>query len=242
MSATPPPFAVPPPVAEIERQLKWRALPMMLFVVALAGLGALGVTSIVMKHRHPHGIPDDPYARRALIALAGRVPVSTPGLRFRAALLGGEVLNRSADAAMLQLAAAARPALDAVHRRHPDDPRALAALAALDLAAHEDTRAAGRYRRACELAPHYGEGRLGAGVALALVAERTPEAWQSHALRLQAIGQFAMVDSLDPEFPLALFDRTLLLAETGRTREAAFWAARYRSLDDSSAWSRALPR
>ena len=143
---------------------------------------------------------------------------------------------------MLELAAAARPVLEQVHRRHRDDPRALAALAALDLVRHDYGHAAGRYRRACELAPHYGEGRLGAGVALALEADRTPEAWQSRALRLQAIAQFAMVDSLDAEYPMALYDRARVLADAGNAPEAAFWTARYRTLDDTSAWSRALPR
>jgi hypothetical protein len=119
------------------------------------------------------------------------------------------------------------PALEAAHRRHRNDPRSLAALAALDMATRNYARAASRYRRACELAPHYGEARLGAGVALAVTADHTPEPWQARALRLQAVAQFAMVDSLDTEFPLALYDRALVLADVGRTTEGAFYAARY---------------
>jgi tetratricopeptide (TPR) repeat protein len=241
MSTTPVP-PVPAPVGEIERHLKWRVLPSLLFMLALAVLTTLGVVSLVMKPRHPHGLPDDPDARAASAVLAGRVTVATNALRFSAAVLGGESRNRAADAGMLVLAASARPALETVHRRQPNDPRALAALAALDLLRHDYGRAAARYRRACELAPHYAEGRLGAGVALALEADRTPDPWQSRALRLQAIAQFAMVDSLDAEYPLALYDRSLVLADAGRTEEAAFWAARYRAIDDTSRWGGRLPR
>jgi hypothetical protein len=115
-------------------------------------------------------------------------------------------------------------------------------VAALDLAAHDYARAAGRYRRACELAPHYGEGRLGAGVALALAADVTPDPWQSRALRLQAIAEFAMVDSVDLEYPMALFDRALLLHATDRPGEAAFYAARYFALDRAGAHAGALRR
>lgn len=240
MSATPP--AVAPPIHEIERALKWRILPTLLFIVALASLLTLAVVSLVMKPKHPHGLPDDPEAGRAALALAGRISVPVNTLRFRSALLGGEPHSHTADANMLDLAASARPTLEAVQRRHPGDPRALAALAVLDLVRHDYGHAAARYRRACELAPHYGEGRLGAGVALALEADRTPEPWQSRALRLQAIAQLAMVDSVDAEYPYALYDRALVLADAGHVREAAFWSARYRALDDTSHWSRALPR
>ncbi len=240
MSQSPP--AVPPPVAEIERHLRWRVLPTVLFVASLVTLGTLGVVAILVRPARPRGVPDDPEARRAAAVLAGRVAVATNALRFRSALLGGEVPNRSPSGGMLQLAAAARPALEGAWRRHRGDARALAALAALDLMEHDYRRAATRYRRACELAPHYGEGRLGAGVALALEADRTPDAWQARALRLQAIAQFAMVDSLQEEYAAALFDRATSLADVGRDREAAFWAARYRAFDDTSAWSRRLPR
>jgi hypothetical protein len=241
MSTNPSP-AASSPVVEIERHLKWRVLPTLLFMVALVSLGTLAVVALVMKPRHPQGLPDDPDAQRASMALAGRVTLTTNALRFRSAVLGGETRSHAASAGMLDLAAAARPTLEAVHRRHPNDPRALAALAALDLMRHDYGHAAGRFRRACELAPHYGEGRLGAGVALALEADRTPDPWQSRALRLEAIAQFAMVDSVDAEYPLALFDRALVLADAGRTREAAFWSGRYRALDDTSRWSRELPR
>ena len=102
------------------------------------------------------------------------------------------------------------------------------------MVAHDYARAIARYRRACELSPHYGEGRLGAGVALALEAERTDEPWQARALRLQAIAQFAMVDSLDEEYALALYDRARVLADVGRTAEARFWARRAVAVDPAN--------
>ncbi|HTR97008.1 MAG TPA: hypothetical protein VMH61_03820 [Candidatus Acidoferrales bacterium] len=231
-----------PPVAEIERRLKWRVLPTIGFVAMLLALLALAEVSLMLAHRHPHGLPDDADAHAVAAALAGRVSSATGELRWRAAVLGGEPGRDAPDAASVALLAAARPALEAARRRHRDDPRALAALAALDLERHAYDRAAGRYRHACELAPHYGEGRLGAGVALALEADVTSEPWQSRALRLQAIAQFAMVDSIDAEYPLALYDRVLSLRAVGRPAEASFWAARYLACDDSSRWAKAMRR
>ena len=237
MSTMPP---LPEPVAEFERRLKWRVLPTLLFIALLAGLLAMAVVSLTMQPKHPHGLPDDPDTRAAAAVLAGRVGPETDALRWRAAVLGGETEPRAASMAMHSLVAVARPALEVAHRRHRGDPRALAALAALDVAAHDYARAADRYRRACELAPHYGEGRLGAGVALALAADHTPEPWQSRALRLQAVAQFAMVDSVDDEYLLALYDRALVLTDVGRMREGAFYAARYWARDPAGPHAAAL--
>ena len=231
---------ITPPVAEIERRLQWRVVPTLGFIAMLLSLLALAVVSLLLAHRHPHGLPDDADARTVAATLAGRVSAATGELRWRAAVLGGEPARESPDAAMLSLAVVARPSLEAVRRRHREDPRALSALAALDMERHAYERAADTYRRACELAPHYGEGRLGAGVALALLGGLTPEPWQSRAYRMQAIAQFAMVDSIDAEYPLALYDRAVTLREVGRGAEAAFWAAKYLARDDSSRWARAL--
>jgi len=77
-------------------------------------------------------------------------------------------------------------------------------------------------------------------LALALLAERTSEPWQARALLLQAAAQFAAVDSVDAEYPLALYDRTLVLRDVGRPREADFEARRYLAIDSTSAWARNL--
>ena len=227
-------------VAGIGRHPKWRLLPRLSFAAFLILLLAMAVVSLTMRPRHPLGLPDDPDARTAAAVLAGRITVETDALRWRAAVLGGEPAPHAATGIMNALVAVARPALEAAHRRHRDDPRALAALAALDLSTNAYERAAGRYRSAYEMAPHYGEARLGAGVALALEADRTPEPWQARSLRLEAIAQFAMVDSLDTEFPLALYDRALVLADVGRASEGAFYAARYLARDPEGPHAQAI--
>lgn len=227
-------------MAEFERRLRWRVLPTAAFVAALTGLLAMAIVSLVLPRRNPRGLPDDPAVAAAAAAVAGRVSVGTNELRWRAALLGGEPANRAADRAMLERVGIARAQLATA--RHRGDARVLAALAALDLAAHDYPRAIARYRRACELAPHFGEGRLGAGVALALEADRTAEPWQARSLWLQAAAQFAMVDSLDAEYPLAVHDRARVLRSLGREREAKFWAARAIALEPAGRWSEALRR
>lgn len=233
MTVQPP---LPPPVAEeFERRLKWRLLPTLLFVAFMVTLLGMAIVSMTLRRRHPFGLPDDPDARAAAAVLSGRVSAGTNELRWRAAVLGGEPGRAPANGIMRALVSVAEPGLQAAHRRHLGDPRALAALAALDMANHDFRRAAARYHRACEMAPHYAEGRLGAGVALALEADRTPEPWQSRALRLQAIAQFAMVDTAQVEYRLALYDRALVLRETGREAEAAYYASRYLALEDTGA-------
>jgi hypothetical protein len=224
---------LPPQVAEIEKGLGWRLLPTFIFIGALVVLLVMAVVSLVMPRRHPRGLPDDPAVVAAAADVAGRVSVVTNELRWRSSLLGGEPANAPTDHDMMVLVAAARERLRGT--RHRGDPRVVAARAALDLAAHDYTTAIAHYRRACEMAPHYGEGRLGAGVALALQADRTPETWQSRALRLQAVAQFAMVDSLDEEFPLALYDRARVLRDLGEDAEARFWAARAVAADTANA-------
>jgi tetratricopeptide (TPR) repeat protein len=227
-------------MARLEKGLGWRLLPTVVFIGALAVLLVAAVVSLVAPKRHPRGLPDDPDVIAAAADVAGRVSVRTNALRWRAALLGGEPANAAPDRAMLERVAGARERLRGA--RHGGDARVLAARAALDLAAHDFTAAIRRYRRACELAPHFGEGRLGAGVALALEADRTSEPWQARALRLQAAAQFAMVDSLDAEYALALYDRARVLRDVGREAEARFWAARAAAAEPGGPWSEALRR
>lgn len=219
---------------------RWPVHPAAAFGIALAGLLAVALISFVLPKHHPHGLPEDAALRAAALDVSGLVSVRTNELRWRAELLGGEPANRAADRAMLERVASASARLR--NAQHRGDARVLAARAALDLAAHDFPRALARYRRACELSPHYGEGRLGAGVALALEADRTPEPWQSRSLRLQAVAQFAMVDSLDPEYPLALYDRARVLRELGDEREARYWGKRAAAAEPSGRWAESLRR
>ena len=110
-------------------------------------------------------------------------------------------------------------------------------MGALALARHDYTTAANRYREACERSPHYGEGRLGWGVALALEAARTSEPWQRRALQLRAIAQFAAVDAANPEYLPALYNRARLLAEVGRRDEAVTFVARYLAREPEGMWA-----
>lgn len=229
-----------PPVAEFERRLRWPALPTLLFLVILVLLLVLAGISLGLRPEHPVGLPED----AKLLAEAGlpdaSLGVLTAELRFRAAALGGEPAVRGSDAPGLERASAAEHRLRSWTRRHPGEPRVRAALGALALVRHDYATASVRYREACERAPHYGEGRLGWGVALALDAERTSDSWQRRELMLRAIAQFAAVDASEQEYLPALYNRTRLLADVGRHEEATALATRYLSNDSASPWAERL--
>jgi len=226
-----------PPVAEIERRLCWPALPALLFLGILALLLTLAGVSLGMRPQHPAGLPEDPELLRATGLPDRSLGVLTADLRYRAAALGGEPAEQANDAAAIARVREAERVLARWTRRHPGEPRVRAALGALALVRHDYAAAAARYREACERAPHYGEGRLGWGVALALDGERTTDAWQRRALLLRAIAQFAAVDPSGAEYPLALYDRAHLLSEVGRRPEAAAFARAYFALDSTSEWA-----
>jgi tetratricopeptide (TPR) repeat protein len=228
---------VTPPVAEIERRLRWPALPALGFLGLMVGLLAVAAVSMWLRPDHPSGLPVDGALLQATGLPDASLGVLAPGLRFRAAAFGGDVAGHANDAAALARVRAAEQALVRYTRRHPGEPRVRAALGALALARHDYTAAATRYREACERAPDYGEGRLGWGVALALDASRTADPWQRRALTLRAIAQFAAVDASLPEYPHALYDRARLLAEVGRSTEARAMADRYLALDPSGPWA-----
>ena len=226
-----------PPVAEIERRLRWPALPALLFLGIMASFLALAAVTMWLRPERPSGLPED-----ATLLAAARLPdaalgVLAPEIRFRAAALGGNAVERANDAATLERVRDAERVLAHWARRHPGEPRVRAALGALALVRNDYAAAATHYREACERAPHYGEGRLGWGVALALDAERTREPWPRRALMLRAIAQFAAVDASEPEFPHALYDRARLLFDVGRRDEARALARAYLALDPASVWA-----
>ena len=228
------------PVVELERRLKWPALPTLLFLGILVMLLTLAGVTLGLRPEHPRGLPAD----AALLAKA-RLPDPSLGvivtdIRFQAAALGGEAMGRAVDAATVARVREAERALSHWTRRHPGEPRVRAALGALALVRHDYTAAEFRYREACERSPHYGEGRLGWGVALALDAERTSDPWQRRALLLRAIAQFAAVDPSEPEYFAALYNRARLLAEVGRAEEARTQARRYLAVDATSPWAARL--
>lgn len=233
-------MTAPPPVAEFERRLSWPALPTILFLLILAMLLTVAAVSLWMRPVHPGGLPDD-----STLLTTARLPdrglgVLTGDLRFRAAVFGGEPVARASGLAELSRAALAESALERWAKAHPRDPRVRAALGALALVRHDYPAAETHYRAASERSPHYAEGRLGWGMALALEGERTSDPWRRHELLLRAIAQFAAVDAGEPEHPSALYNRAHLLAEVGRRSEALTLARRYLALEPSSAWAEKL--
>lgn len=230
-------MSAPAQVAEFERRLRWPALPTLIFLGFLVVLLLLVGLSMWLRPDHPRGLPED----EAMQAEAGlpdaTLDVLLGGLRFEAAALGGTPAEGANDAEALERVAEAERVLTRWARRHPAEPRARAALGALALVRHDYLTAANRYREACERSPHYGEGRLGWGVALALEAQRTSDPWQRRALSLRAIAQFAAVDPADPEYLAALYNRTRALAEVGRLPEARTFAARYLASEPLGPWA-----
>lgn len=230
----------PEPVDEIEKHIRWRGWPTVLYIGNLTLLAIAAIVSLNLRPRHPVGLPDDPRAKVAAATLRGEVALATEGLRFRAALLGGETADRQSPPELRSRAQMIAPLLEQARRERPLEPRTHAALAAIDLLEHRDATAARRYHWACELAPHYAEARLGLGVALARLALRESDPLQARALRLEAIAQFAAVDSTSAEFPLALFNRARLLAQTGPESEAARFSAAYLAREPEGVWAEAL--
>ncbi len=225
------------PVEELERRLRWPALPTLLFLTFLVSLLVLAGVTMWMRPDRPRGLPDN----AQLLAEAGLPDASygvlLSGLRFQASAFGGAPDDRANDAAGLSRADAAERALTRWALVHQRDPRVRAAAGALALARHDYTTAANRYREACERSPHYGEGRLGWGVALALEAARTSDTWQRRALQLRAIAQFAAVDDASSEYLPALYNRARLLAEVGRHEEARTFAQRYLARESEGVWA-----
>lgn len=231
------PMNAPPPVVELERRLRWPALPALRFLSFLAMLLTLAGLSLWLRPSHPTGLPDD----AALLAATGlpdpTLGVATGELRYVSATLGGAPARHANDAAALERVRDAERALERWAREHPLEPRVRAALGALALVRHDHAHAATLYREASERAPHYSEGRLGWGVALALEAERTSEPWPRRALRLRAIAQFAAVDGEHPEYLPALYNRVRLLAEVDRVTEARSFARRYLEREPTGPWA-----
>ncbi len=220
-----------PPIAA-----RARPLPALGFLLALLALAALALSTLRTPQRIITGLPEGPRVARARAELANKLRVETGELRFQAALLGGE---GETDASR---AISAQAWLIAAVAHKPYDPRLHAALACLELAARRYSTAERHYRDALELAPTYGEARLGFGVTLALRAASEGDDGRARGLRLRAISQLAAVPEADPCYQAALYDRVLLLLRVGRVDEARRWAREYLTRDSASAWAVVLRR
>lgn len=213
-----------------------RSLPALGFLLALLALAALALSTLHTPPRIITGLPEGPRFERMRASLGNRFRVATGGLRLQAALLGDEGETNAS------LAIAAQAPVLAALAHKPYDPRLRAALAFVNLAAQQLPTAERHYREALDLAPTYGEARLGLGVTLALRAAAEGDDARARGLRLRAISQFAAVPEADPCYQAALYDRVLLLLRVGQVDEARRWAREYLTRDSASAWAVVLRR
>ncbi|NOT35309.1 MAG: tetratricopeptide repeat protein [Candidatus Eisenbacteria bacterium] len=222
----------------------WRPGPTLLFMALLGLLLSVGLVVALSPRERPIGLPDDPDTRAARELVHENLPIPPRGLVLETAI-AGESPVAELDSLKQQRLAAAHGRLRRAARLHPRDVRVSLALAHLELAAGRYQRAAREYRAIVARSPHYGEARLGLGVALALQAGAPMDELHARQQLMQALGQFANVTPDDPAYAAASFDRVRLLAQVGREREAREvlaralavaptprWTARYRALGD----------
>jgi hypothetical protein len=212
-----------------------RFAPTIGFALALLSLLVAGIMG-VLPPRLVSGLPDDPEIVEIRHQIAGLVPVAYDGFRFRSSLVDDPGPPDLPPPETMQQIDEAERRMSNVLERHPGEPRLLAALGALDLARRRLEPAETRFREAVGRSHHYGEGRLGLGVAMALRAEHEPEGRRARRIRLEALAQFATVRENDPAYVQALYDRVLLLARLGRSGEARRWANEYVARDSTSTW------
>jgi len=233
--------AVPPPVAkELERRLNWGALPAILFLVMLASLASIAIYSTVARPRTAIGLPADPDVAAARTLLEGRMRSPVQELRFTSALSGESAPD--APPTGHDRLAAARERLERAVERLPLDPRALTALGHVELALRRGPAAESHYRLALEFTPHYGEARLGLGLALAQRSYQPANVLERRRLQLRALAQFTAVRDDDPVAACALYNRAVMAHMAGRDADARSLEERYRSLDPGGPWARRLER
>lgn len=233
--STNPPSAPAPIARELERRLNWGALPAILFLLMLLSLGAIAAYSTFAPPRTAHGLPDDPDVTAARALVAGHMGSPVQDLRFTSALTG-DVGPRPVAPDPDRLAAA-REHLEHVLERDPFDPRTLTALAHVELALRRGTSALAHYRLALEFAPHYGEARLGLGLALARRSYTTANALERRRLQLRALAQFTAVSKDDPVYGAALYDRAMMALFAGRHDEAERLAREYLAREPDDPWA-----
>jgi Flp pilus assembly protein TadD len=213
-----------------------RPLPALGFLVVLLALAAMAIATLRTPPRIITGLPEGTRVGHARAALGDRLRIESGELRFQAVLAGG-----AGEATASQVSSAETWILAAMAQQ-PFEPRLHAALACLDLATLRLETAERHYRDALELAPSYGEARLGLGVTLALRATAESDAARARGLWLRAIAQFAAVPMDDPCHEAALYDRVLLLMRVERAEEAKRWARVYLERDAFSPWAMVLIR
>jgi hypothetical protein len=230
--------------------LRWSIGPTLAFAAMLVALLAMALWARWVPPARPSGMPADPEVTAARDALGGELPLPVRGLVLVSGF-AGESPRVDPDSVPLGRLTAAHGLLAVAARRHPGEPRLATALTHLELAAGRFERAEMDYRVVLDRVPHYGEARLGLGIALALRAGWDPRRMPGSTDRgpaLEALAQFANVDRDDPAHWAALFDAALVATTVGRSGAAeaaidealaggvpAEWAARYRALRATAA-------
>jgi hypothetical protein len=246
------------PVAEIERRLKWRVLAIAGFLAIIASLAVVAALSLLVPPKMLTGLPDDPQVNAARASVHDRLQVRAGELRFSSALTGEAPPELLFGAEQREMVKRATALLERAYARHRADPRLAAALAHLDLALAAAqvpdarvtvppeqfaawlrivTRAERRYRAVTVQGADVPEARLGLGFTLALEAMAERDPLRARALKLEAIAQWAAVDSRDERALVALYDRALLLAQVERRAEADRVARLYLAQDGTSPWA-----
>ena len=224
----------------------WSRASLILFGVILVALTAVGLYERTRRPPLVQGLPDDPAVQAGIMALGRSVTVRSGDLRFETGLdhLLSEPQGIPAPPGppdYQRLAEGERWFREA-GKRHRSDPRIECLLGHLDLARHRFEGAERHYAAALWRGSRYGEARLGLGVTLALRAQTEGNIRRARALTLRAIGQLAAVDTADPFYLPALYDRALLLDRVGRPKEAVAAARQYLEVEPRSAWAASLLR
>jgi hypothetical protein len=218
----------PPPPLDLDRKLKWRFVPIVVFVLTLVALAVVAFGSL-RPIEPTTGLPGDPEMRQAQAAIRG-LRVATGPYRFHSEFFGVPA-GEGPDPARLETADSL---LQIMIRRRPLDARVHAALAAVELARKRLRHAETGFRRANDLAGHYPDARIGLGVTLALRADMTPDPFEQRRLRLRAIAQLLDVRPGYPGEAAALHDRALLAVDADRPADARRAAARLAAIEPGS--------
>lgn len=227
-----------PPVVDLDRRLRWRVVPVVVFVATLVGLAVVAFGSLGPPEPTA-GLPDDVRVREAHAQVAGAA-IPTAPYRVHSEFFGAPgPLAAPASGPRLETADSL---LHLALARRPLDARVHAALAAVELARHRLRHAEGGFRRACDLAGHYPDARIGLGVTLALRADRARDPFEQRRLRLRAIAQLLDVRPGHPGERAAMFDLGLLAVLADRPDEARRAAARLAAIDPAGPEAREIER
>lgn len=214
-------------VAEIERRLQWRAMPMLMFLGVLALLLGAAFWPNAFPPKLIGNLPDDPDAFAAATLLRGHVVLPSRELRFESAITGDVAPGLRPSPDMDDRIEQAAALISRARPRFGGNIRWRVAGAALALVRHEYNTAERGYRYALDRYPNYPEARLGLGVTLALAGEVDRNMLAQRQRFLAAIAQFAAIGARDAEYEEALFNRAMLLERVGRNTEAAHFAQEY---------------